>query len=296
VAARRWVVALDESGAAEKIVHWMRTFPHPKDTVVTLVHVLGPFEIPEAIGAKGQQLLLQQQEAMVEALLDRARQLLEEAFAAVEVILREGVPSQEILRLIREYQPELVISGRGGFYQTAGLGLGSVSYRLLSYAPCSVLLVPGKVQRSGGLRVMLATDGSTDAQRAAHVVAALPGLREITVVGVARPLGAEKLVLDRFHDSESRKMQAEFLRHRKEVAQQAVEGALEVLKDVPASLRTQVLSGRPAGVIARAARREKVDLLVVGSRGLTGVKAAALGSVSHAVAQLVTCPVLIVKP
>jgi hypothetical protein len=37
------------------------------------------------------------------------------------------------------------------------------------------------------------------------------------------------------------------------------------------------------------------DLLVVGSRGLTGVKAAALGSVSQAVAQLAPCPVLIVK-
>lgn len=290
------MVALDESGAAEKLVHWMRTFPHPKNTVVTLVHVLGPLEIPDAIGAKGQQLLLQQQEAMVEALLDRARRLLEEAFAAVEVILREGVPSQEILRLIREYQPDLVVSGMGGFYRTAGLGLGSVSHRLLAYAPCSVLLVPGKVPRGGSLRVMLATDGSTDAQRAARVVATLPELREITVVSVVRPLGAEKLVLDRFHDSESRKMQAQLLHHRREVAQQAVEDTLEVLKDVPASLRTRVLSGHPAGVIARAARREGVDLLVVGSRGLTGVKAAALGSVSHAVAQFATCPVLIVKP
>jgi len=296
VATSRWLVALDESGAAEKIVHWMRTFPHPKNTVVTLAHILGPLEIPEAVGAKGQQLILQQQEAIVEALLDGARRLLKEAFAGVEVILREGIPGQELIRLIREYQPDLVISGKGGFYQTAGLGLGSVSHRLLAYAPCSVLLVPGKVQRGVGLRVMLATDGSTDAQRAARVVATLPELREITVVSVARPLGAEKLVLDRFHDSESRKMQADFLRHRKKVAHQAIDDALEVLKDVPATLRTKVLSGRPAEAISRAARREGVDLLVVGSRGLTGVKASVLGSVSHAVAQLASCPVLIVKP
>jgi len=66
------MVALDESGAAEKIIHWMRTFPHPKNTIVTLVHVLGPLEIPDAIGAKGRQLLLQQQEVMVEAVLGRA--------------------------------------------------------------------------------------------------------------------------------------------------------------------------------------------------------------------------------
>lgn len=292
--ARRWMVALDESGTAEKIVQWMRAFPHPRNTVVTLVHVLGPLEIPDAIGATGRQLLLQQQEAMCDTALGWAQRLLKETFASVEVITREGVPSQELLRLIREYEPDLVISGRGGFYQTAGLG--SVSHRLVAYAPCSVLLVPGKVQRGGGLRVMLATDGSADAQRAARVVATLPELGEITVVSVARPLGVEKLVLDRFHDAESRKMQATFLRHRKEAAHQAIEGALEALKEVQAPCRTRVLSGHPARTIVRAAQREGVDLLVVGSRGLTGVKAVALGSVSHAVAQSATCPVLIVKP
>lgn len=293
---RRWIVALDESGMAEKIVQWMRAFPHPRNTVVTLVHVLGPLEIPDAIGATGRQLLLQQQEAMCDTALGWAQRLLKETFARVEVITREGVPSQELLRLIREYEPDLVISGRGGFYQAAGFGLGNVSHRLVVYAPCSVLLVPGKVQRGGGLRVMLATDGSADAQRAARVVATLPELGEITVVSVVRPLGAEKLVLDRFHDAESRKMQATFLRHRKEVAHQAIEGALEALKDVQAPCRTRVLSGHPARTIVRAAQREGVDLLVVGSRGLTGVKAISLGSVSHAVAQSATCPVLIVKP
>jgi len=60
-------------------------------------------------------------------------------------------------------------------------------------------------------------------------------------------------------------------------------------------VRPRVIAGHPAEAIVRAARRDGVDLLVVGSRGLTGVKAAALGSVSQAVAQLAPCPVLIVK-
>lgn len=293
---QRWMVAVDESSAAEKLIRWMCLFPHPKNTVITLVHVLGPLEVPDAIGAAGRQLVLQQQQTLVEAALARAQRQLREAFSAVEVILREGGAGQELLRLIQEYEPDLVISGRGGFYQTAGLGLGRVSYRLLAYAPCSVLLVPGRVACEGGLRVMLATDGSPDAERAARVLATLPGLREITVVSVVRPLGAEKMVLDRFHDAESRKMQAELLRQRRNAAHQAMQQAVDVLKNGPASLRTQLLSGRPAQAIARAAQREGVDLLVVGSRGLAGVKAVALGSVSHAVAQVAACPVLIVKP
>jgi len=295
VVAGRWMVALDESDAAERVIHWARRFPHPKDTVITLVHVLGQLEIPDAIGAKGQHLLLQQQAAVAEALLDRARRLLEEVFASVEVLLQEGAPSQELLRLIREHRPELVISGTGGVSRTTGVVLGSVSHRLLSEAPCSVLLVPEKVPRRAGLRVMLATDGSSDAQRAAGVLATLPDVRDIIIVSVVRPLGAEKLVLEQMHDPESRRMQAQFLRGRRAAAHQAVQDAARLVQRQSANVETRLLVGHPAEAIARAARREGADLLVLGSRGLTGVKAVALGSVSRAVAQLAGCPVLIVK-
>ena len=171
----RWLVALDESECSERIIGWMRAFPHSKQTVVTVVHVLAPLEVPESIGVSGQQLLLQQQSAMVEALLDRVRRLLEESFADVEVIVREGIPGSEILHVIQERRPDLVVSGMQGLYRSPGFTIGGVAQRLLSYAPCSLMLVPGKVQAGGGLRIMLATDGSEDAQRAACVVRVFPG-------------------------------------------------------------------------------------------------------------------------
>ena len=292
----RWLVALDESECSERIIGWMRAFPHSKQTGVTVVHVLAPLEVPESIGVSGQQLLLQQQSAMVEALLDRVRRLLEESFADVEVIVREGVPSSEILHVIQERRPDLVVSGMQGLYRSPGFTIGGVAQRLLSYAPCSLMLVPGKVQAGGGLRIMLATDGSEDAQRAAGVVAGLPGIREVTIVSVVRPLGAEKAVLERFQPEESRRMEAAFRRHRRGEARKAIAGCERLLRDASITVRARVIAGHPAEAIVRAARRDAVDLLVVGSRGLTGVKAAALGSVSQAVAQLAPCPVLIVKP
>ena len=57
----RWLVALDESECSERIIGWMRAFPHSKQTGVTVVHVLAPLEVPESIGVSGQRLLLQQQ-------------------------------------------------------------------------------------------------------------------------------------------------------------------------------------------------------------------------------------------
>jgi len=91
----------------------------------------------------------------------------------------------------------MVVSGMRGFYQAAGFAFGSVSQRLLAYAPCSLMLVPGKVTPGLGLRVMLATDGSPDALRAAGLIRDLPGVREIVVVCVVRPLGAAQAVLAR---------------------------------------------------------------------------------------------------
>lgn len=292
----RWLVALDESEFSERILGWMRTFPHPKHTVVTVVHVLEPVEVPETVGARGQELVRQQQGSMVEALLDRARALLAQSFETVEVILREGVPSQEILHVIQEHQPDLVVSGMRGFYQSAGFAFGSVSQRLLAYAPCSLMLVPGKVTSGLGLRVMVATDGSPDALRAVGLVKDLPGVQEIVVVSVVRPLGAAQAVLDRFQSAESRAMRADLLRSRRAAARKAIAVTVEALKGRPAKIRAVVLAGHPAEAIVRAARRDGVDVLVIGARGFTGVKAVALGSVSQAVAQLATCPVLIVKP
>ncbi|WP_248924688.1 universal stress protein [Paenibacillus hamazuiensis] len=59
--------------------------------------------------------------------------------------------------------------------------------------------------------------------------------------------------------------------------------------------KVHILEGNPAKTILRLADRIGADLIVVGSRGLTGLNEFVLGSVSHNVVQHSKVPVLVVK-
>ena len=58
---------------------------------------------------------------------------------------------------------------------------------------------------------------------------------------------------------------------------------------------TKLLEGRPADKIVEAAKEGEFDIIIMGNRGLGGVKEFFLGSVSDRVADEASCPVLIVK-
>lgn len=86
------------------------------------------------------------------------------------------------------------------------------------------------------------------------------------------------------------------------VLEWSLEGAARLLEwgEVKAartgwSVRAKLLRGRPAEAIARTAKRERADLLVIGSRGVTEFQPMLLGSVSRKLLRQAPCPVLVVK-
>lgn len=71
----------------------------------------------------------------------------------------------------------------------------------------------------------------------------------------------------------------------------------EKYKSSDVKVRTQVLVGPPVDKIVEFADKHKVDLIVMGSRGLKGISRfiRGLGSVSRNVSEKVKCTVMIVK-
>jgi len=80
-----------------------------------------------------------------------------------------------------------------------------------------------------------------------------------------------------------------------ERAEKLVADLKKRLTDTGMEANVELLYGSPADSILKFAKEREADLIVIGSRGLSGIKELVLGSVSHNVVQRSPVPVLIVK-
>jgi nucleotide-binding universal stress UspA family protein len=134
--------------------------------------------------------------------------------------------------------------------------------------------------------IMVAMDSS------AYSREALPAAIEL-----AGKFGSEVLV---FHVSEhDRGGSVVFTLETPAGATALVADAVEALRKLEVTARGQVrdvAAGHVAKAIVEAADENGIDLIVMGSRGLSDVQGLLLGSVTHKVMQSATIPVLVVRP
>lgn len=129
------------------------------------------------------------------------------------------------------------------------------------------------------------SEGSWNCLAAAKMIAEKFGAKLVVLNVVQRLAGASILAGPIDAASVNEGMQ--------ELAEKLMDAAREKVGDVDAEFVLDC--GRPSKVIVNTAKDKDCDLIVIGSRGLSGFAEFFLGSVSSEVAQLSTVPVLIVK-
>lgn len=139
-------------------------------------------------------------------------------------------------------------------------------------------------------RILVPLDFSVHAETVLQWAAHLAEEHESRVV----LLHAYHLPLE-FQQLEGAYLPPDFWSSVKTEAQQTLERHAEVLRKSGLTVETVVREGYPATVIEEEAQRQQVDLIVIGTRGLSGLKHLLLGSVAERVVQKAPCPVLTVK-
>lgn len=86
-----------------------------------------------------------------------------------------------------------------------------------------------------------------------------------------------------------------YLRESRDAAKKQLEGVVEEARATGAKVETHFTEAPAAPAIARVAEDIGADLIVMGTRGVTGLKHLVLGSVAERTLRLAPCSVLTVK-
>ena len=144
-------------------------------------------------------------------------------------------------------------------------------------------------------RILLATDGSEHAEKViAHALKIAEAMKaEVNILTVVGEYVFSPRVSVQFSDDNWKLINQQL----KEEADELVEKAAEPFKAKGLTVKTEVVIGHqsPADVICEKAREWDIDLVIMGNRGLRGIKEVFLGSVSNKVAHIGCTSVMIVK-
>jgi nucleotide-binding universal stress UspA family protein len=138
-------------------------------------------------------------------------------------------------------------------------------------------------------KIILASDGSDNAQRAAQAA-----------IDLAKGLFISSIIITHIvtqPPEQSRMVKAQFDVHAllEDDAKTALNRTITALTHEGLSYELKVAIGDPAVEIVTIAKNEMADLIIIGSRGLGALRGVLLGSVSQKIAQAAPCPVMIVK-
>jgi nucleotide-binding universal stress UspA family protein len=205
-----------------------------------------------------------------------------------------GEPASAIVDRARTFEADLIVVGTRGRGRIASSILGSVSAGVIDRTPCPVLVARG----AKADRIVLADDGSVGAATAAALLRTWPifaeaALQVVAVVDVGRPLSAPADAPMIYPADE--RLFIESLVDECDGAHRIVAACARSMKPRPRTITTSVLVGDAGDEILAAASGFAADLIVVGSRGQTGLARFFAGSVARQILFGAKCSVLIAR-
>lgn len=224
-----------------------------------------------------------------EECLDQERAALE-ALGVATVTAEVGGssdPIQAITAAAEAHAPDLVVMGTHARSGISHAFLGSVAERAIRTLSLPVLAVKGDPEKGDAPigRILLATDFSPSATRAASIARFLAGRlgASLDVLHVTEPAPSYATAIQGIEDQ----IQA--------AASQRLAAVCLELETADVPVQPHLLRGVPSHVIADVARSIGSDLVILGTHGHGGLAHLLLGSVAERTLRAAECSVLAVR-
>jgi nucleotide-binding universal stress UspA family protein len=279
-AAMRRAVSLASSRGAR--IHWLHV------VVVPPAPALYPaFSMPPELGEYTETLRKAHQEGF-----DQALESFDGSVTAERTLVLGTSAATEIVGYAQAHDVDLIVMGTHGHSGFRRLVLGSVAEGVIRRSPCAVMTVPPHAAEGDRLNHVVAgidfSDVSEAVIAAARELAAQDGA-ELTLVHAVTPPNYPLLDIGEMGGALIDPMTLT------ESARSALQSAAESSGGPEVSESLAVLDGNADHAIPRFVEEHRVDLVVVGSHGHTGIGRVLLGSVAERLLRHVDCPVLIVR-
>lgn len=286
------LLAVDGSEHASAAVQLISDLPLPKNCQFSIVSVLIPRNA--------------QYHVVLEKVLDKTKEQLQEgSYQNIETQLLTGYPAEQIVAYAKEHHPDLIAMGARGLRSTLGILLGGIAQQVVEYAYCPVLVVRSPYQRINN--ILLATDGSDHSQYALRYLreCPLPADANIHVINVLPPELTPDAFAQPWHLSidysplilteQMQEQQVSQAQKEEKLAKDLLKNAVISLDTLNNPIKSVLRRGDAATEIINYASEAKIDIIVVGSRGLSEFRGWLLGGVSRKLVHYADCSILIVK-
>jgi len=283
------LVAVDGSSSSDAVIREVARQSWPAGSEIAVVTVVDPYFF-----TKAPLLMEEAKQSAQKALEEMAKPLIEAGLRASPMVILDN-PRHALPRAASEWKADLVMMGSHGRGTVGRLLVGSTTQAVLRHATCSVEIVRSKgTESSGGMRVLVPTDGSEHAQAALAEVAARPWPNGSEFRVMASP---EYPVLVGEYPYYAPEQVSDLTKQSLAHASAAVEKGAAMLARAGLNVSSEVMEPKdtPSHSILDAAKEWNADLIVVGSHGRRGFDRLILGSVSETVALHATCSVEVVR-
>ncbi|HSA99790.1 MAG TPA: universal stress protein [Anaerolineales bacterium] len=282
------LLADDGSQHAQAAVEWLQNIPLPPKSRIFVFRAFHSGQIP----------LIPE----FERALERTKTQLSSLSYRVETELKLGHAAEMIVEIAEARKPDLIVLGAKGLRSTVSILLGGVTQHVMEYACCPVLVM--RAPYHGFCKILLVTDGSPSSQSAARYLSKflLPAGVDIRVMHVLPPVPTP-IMMEPYYGAWQTvyaalptQKEAEATRKKEAKLGEALLARTCGLLQRHGIESTSVLTrGDAATEIIDYVKKNKIDLIVAGSRGLSQFKSLWMGSVSRKLVHYSDCSVLIVK-